>query len=305
MHPQPFFMYFNPTVPHGTASIRSALTDYSCRDTASGTLEEEPIIPGMTADVGCAAYRQTIFDRADEDEDLGPIWVDDAVGAMLKSLKDTGKLENTIFLFQEDHGMDPKSSLYEGGLRIPQIIQYPAEIQAGTTIDAPVSTIDVGATMLDFAGISPSYALDGKSWKSVVGFNEIDLDLRKRCLFFEHEEDRAVRCGCHKYLALFDNDSTTWRRGNRFQLSNDDFNLFDLCDGSEAVKLIESHPNIASTFDELLGCHVERVEDESFSASCELPSSAPVSAETSESQLCAMSQYSAVALVAIAYICLA
>ena len=75
-------MYFNPTVPHSSNSIASALTDFSCRDTAAGTLDADPIIPGMT-DNGCAEYRQTIFDRgpSEDDKDVGAIWLDDSVGA--------------------------------------------------------------------------------------------------------------------------------------------------------------------------------------------------------------------------------
>jgi hypothetical protein len=76
---------------------------------ASGKLDSDPMIEGMTLEYGnCIDYRQSVLDRAESDDDLGPIWVDDSIGALLKALKNNGILDNTIFLFQQDHGMDTK-----------------------------------------------------------------------------------------------------------------------------------------------------------------------------------------------------
>ncbi len=229
-------MYFNPTVPHSSNDVGAALTDFSCQDTANGTLGFDPMIPGMTEAYGsCEAYRQSIFDRSKSEEDYGPIWVDDSVGALLKALEDNGALENTIFLFQMDHGMETKAALYENGVRISQFVHYPAKLSPGTKFDAPVSTIDIGPTMLDFAGISPSYELDGMSWKDTVGNSDEELYWKNyRCLFFEIQRDRAVRCGCYKYLEIYETTSTTFRRGNMKLLSNDFQNLFNLCGDSTA-----------------------------------------------------------------------
>lgn len=238
---KPFFMYFNPTVPHSSNDVGVALKDFSCQDTANGKLGFDPMIPGMTEEYGsCEAYRQSIYDRSNSEEDYGPIWLDDSVGAILKALNDNGILDNTIFLFQMDHGMETKAALYENGLRIPQFIHYPAKYSPGTRFDAPVSTIDIGATMLDFAGIAPSYELDGMSWKDAVDDANEELYWKNyRCLFFEIQRDRAARCGCHKYLDIYEQSnwaSSTYRRGNMKLLSNDFQNLFNLCgDSTEYV----------------------------------------------------------------------
>ena len=234
---KPFFLYFNPTVPHSSNDVGDALTKFTCQDTANGKLGFDPVIKGMTEQYGnCADYRESIYNRADTEDDYGPIWLDDSVGAIITALEDKGVLDNTIFLFQNDHGMETKKALYENGLRIPQFIHYPAKYSSGSTFDQPVSTIDIGATMLDFAGITPNYELDGMSWKDVSD----DEDLatwweNSRCLFFELEQDRAVRCGCYKYLSIFEQTntvSTTYKRGTQKELSNDLKNLFDLCDGT-------------------------------------------------------------------------
>ncbi len=58
--------------------------------------------------------------------------------------------------------------------------------------------------MLDFAGISPSYSMDGKSWKGAIdevsGSEENWRD--NRCLFFKSSEDCAIPCGCNKFMLL-------------------------------------------------------------------------------------------------------
>jgi len=110
----PFFLYFNPTVPHSSNSVTKALKKFSCRATPSGFLDSEPEIEGMTGKNGCKYYRDTILQRGGgSEDDYGAIWLDDSVGALFKALEKNGILNDTIFLFQNDHGMDAKASLYE------------------------------------------------------------------------------------------------------------------------------------------------------------------------------------------------
>ena len=85
-------MYFNPTVPHSSNDVGEALLNFNCTDTADGTLEADPMIPGMTeAYISCEAYRQSIYLRSDSEEDYGPIWLDDGVGALLTALSHLGE----------------------------------------------------------------------------------------------------------------------------------------------------------------------------------------------------------------------
>jgi len=109
---KPFFLYFNPTVPHPFGNVAESLKSFSCRETPNGILDEEPIVPKMTGDYSsCKRYRDTIFERSGystSDHALGSIWVDDSVGALLETLEEIGELENTIFLFQIDHGVEAK-----------------------------------------------------------------------------------------------------------------------------------------------------------------------------------------------------
>ena len=289
----PWFMYFNPTVPHSGDSVARALSEFSCRDTPSGRLETEPVVPGLTDNNRtCAEYRETIWERAmnePTDDDLGAIWLDDAIGSLLQVLEETGQLEDTIILFFEDHGMEPKASLYEGGVRVPMFISYGTNITSGSTLDVPVSTIDIGPTLLDFAGILPTYPMDGRSLGPALTSATTNVDLsslRGRCIFFELGTDRAVRCGCHKYLEV-NSFKKTWMAGNDYGLANDPENLFNLCvyDTSRYSPDIFSEANSISNeqksyqLRKMMECHLDQVESQDFGTEydCqlnELPNSA-------------------------------
>lgn len=278
---QNFFMYFNPTVPHSSGDVMASLRDRNCHDDQPNQSYDwtNPLfIEGMVeVDDGCRAYRDDVLARcADNDDDCGKIWVDDSVGALLKALEVAEQLENTIFLFQEDHGMDTKTGLYEGGVRIPQFVHYPGGIEP-SEFHGLVSTIDIAATMLDYAGIAQPYDMDGMSWKDAM----IEPDatdptdpakvtkFEDRCLFFETEQDRAVRCGCYKYIDIFDTNSKTYGNGGRekWGFANDVGGmLFDLCGGTGAYitdadntqeAMAVSNPSKERELVAALQCHVE------------------------------------------------
>jgi arylsulfatase A-like enzyme len=209
---KPFFMYFNPTVPHNSGDVLDALQNGDCTSTTNG-IQPEPLIKGMNLDFapgGCRAYRQDVINRAGtkDNKQLGAVWLDDAVGALLTALEDKGILDDTIFLFQLDHGMVAKSELLEGGTRIPQFIHYPKEFgTTGMNFEGMVSTVDIGPTLLDYADIttlSPGYYdMDGVSWRDAVGDDPVELTWNsQRCLLFEYDTDRAVRCACEKYATV-------------------------------------------------------------------------------------------------------
>jgi arylsulfatase A-like enzyme len=242
----PFFLYLNPTVPHNDEDVEIAIKNFTCMDTPEGLLTGEPRIKGMTINssgnfIGCEAYRQTILDRAGSEfsnKELGAIWIDDGVGAILRALEDNGQLDNTIIIFQQDHGIETKKALYENGIRIAQFVHYPGALwAAGTTFSGLVSTIDIGPTLFDYAGITLSspgyYNMDGQSWKDAIGNTTKESAWKdERCLFFEMQLDRAVRCGCEKYINIPDPDSFTAKKGHQSGLAVRGDLYFQLCDSS-------------------------------------------------------------------------
>jgi len=281
---QPFFLYFNPTVPHSSADVTDALRYADCRVTLEGTLSQPPVIPyGMTADFGgdCGAYRQSVLNRGGlyDDKLAGAVWLDDAIGSLIQTLENSNVLDNTFLLFQLDHGEAMKGTLFEPGSRIVQFIHYPDRIAPGSSFEGLVSTIDVAATIVEVAGISGYvYPMDGKSWMSeaINGFNAWSGGSNNRCLFVEEGNDRSVRCGCYKYISIDDaQDGRTVSGAARVRISVDNNNFYNLCDEDTGayIKAPERSPERRSAgFDDSLKdelkekvrCHVRRTDPSNY-----------------------------------------
>ena len=100
--------------------------------------------------------------------------VDDGVGVLLDKLEELEIQENTMIFFLSDNGgpyksngsinlplREGKGSLYEGGIRVPFAMQWPGKIPSGQVFDAPVISLDIFATVAEYAGTKPVNALDG------------------------------------------------------------------------------------------------------------------------------------------------
>lgn len=87
--------------------------------------------------------------------------VDDNVGRLLKHLKSTGELENTIIVYTADQGFMlgehdyiDKRWMYEESLRMPFIIRYPERFKPGTLNDDLINNVDFAPTLIELAGNS-------------------------------------------------------------------------------------------------------------------------------------------------------
>jgi len=318
----PFLLYFNPTVPHGAASVFGSLIGPSCRSTPDldHPLDRDPLVRGMTVDFtyeattsngttvarvvpsgSCAEYRSSVVDRARNDppdvrqQTLGALWLDDSVGALMRALEETGELNNTIILFQQDHGMQAKGSLYEGGTRIASFVHYPDGFGTeGSQFYGLTSTVDIAPTMMDFAGVADDdrYPMDGESWKDAVvvggGATEEEEEERRRwrderCLFFEGDYDRSVRCGrCDKFVRV---DLKTGSSGTAFQAERNatGFALerlmyFDLCGGGESyVEFPEaSLETVSLLFDSTEPEFIRRMKIFARSLQCHIDRTSPL-----------------------------
>lgn len=102
--------------------------------------------------------------------------IDLAVGKLRNHLNDWDLSGETLVWFSSDNGgkfpegnngplREQKGTLYEGGIRVPALIQWPGTIQS-TQVNVATSTVDVLPTLLDLAGVEPSvvkHPLDGIS----------------------------------------------------------------------------------------------------------------------------------------------
>lgn len=126
--------------------------------------------------------------------------MDDAVGVVLKALKDNGLEKNTIVVFTSDNGgvasgdnyatsnlplRGGKGYQWEGGIRAPFLIKVPWLHTAGQTTDVPVISTDIYPTLLDLAGIptKPQQHVDGVSLKPLLQGKQI---ANKRPLYWHY-----------------------------------------------------------------------------------------------------------------------
>ena len=118
--------------------------------------------------------------------------VDENVGKLIKSLKDSDLYENSLIIFTSDNGglstlkrIAPtsvyplragKGWLYEGGIRIPQLIKSPGNTE-NVIVNDITASYDLFPTILDFAGIKNNIDIDGISLTPILnGQSEIDRE---------------------------------------------------------------------------------------------------------------------------------
>jgi len=90
--------------------------------------------------------------------------LDQGIGLLLAELRKSGKADDTLIVYIADHGAQfprGKVSVYEGGLRIPLILNWPGRVKPGTVRHELVSTVDILPTFLKAAGAEIPARLPG------------------------------------------------------------------------------------------------------------------------------------------------
>lgn len=110
-------------------------------------------------------YTPQMFDQARHARMhlAGLAWLDDSVGAVLRSLDETGLAASTLTVYTADHGASflGKGHLYEAGVRVPLIVRWPAGgVPAGARHAAPLALLDLFPTLLNAAEL-PAAAASG------------------------------------------------------------------------------------------------------------------------------------------------
>ncbi len=97
-------------------------------------------------------------------------YMDERIGEVLDTLKESGLAEDTVVVYTSDHGemagehrMWWKSSFYEGSVGVPLIMSWPGRFSRSKRVGEVVSLVDVGPTLLDIAGGEPLPEVSGRS----------------------------------------------------------------------------------------------------------------------------------------------
>ena len=138
---------------------------------------------------------------------------DRSVGALRSGLRDLGIADNTLVWYCSDNGglkgLTPdsvgglrgyKSSLWEGGIRVPGIIEWPDRIRPRVT-DYPASTMDIFPTIAGILDLAESAHLDPVDGTSLVPLLTSNLPARRKPIPFRYRSKGALIDNDLKLLA--------------------------------------------------------------------------------------------------------
>jgi arylsulfatase A len=132
------------------------------------------------------------------------------LGALVEALEKRGLRENTLVIYTSDNGGIPheralghdsvaglrgeKSTIFEGGHRVPYIASWPGHIPAGSVRNQPVGTHDTVATALALAGVEipTGQAIDSVSLVPVLSGKQDDDKPVREFLFTQSSPGRGV-----------------------------------------------------------------------------------------------------------------
>jgi arylsulfatase A-like enzyme len=188
--------------------------------------------------------------------------LDDCIGRVLAALRELGLEQNTLVAFTSDNGgslshgqnNDPwrggKQSHYDGGLRVPFMLRWPAKIKAGSRSDYAGLIFDLFPTFLELADRKPADDLDAVSLVPLLDGGAID---KPRDLYFTRREG-GFEYGGKSYEALI--------RGKWKLLQNNPYGpleLYDLqADPHERNNVIAAHKKIAQELSAAIRRHQQR-----------------------------------------------
>ena len=185
--------------------------------------------------------------------------VDRSVSRILDTLEEEGIADNTMVVFTSDNGgagyiglpgvNQPfrgwKITMFEGGIRVPLFMKWPAKLDAGTVVETPTAHIDVMPTIAAAAGavIPETVAIDGVPLLDLAQ-GQGGAEWTRDTLFWQNGHYQVVR---HNDWKLQVNERRT--DGKKVW-------LFDLAtDPSEQVNLATTRLDVVAQLERLLKEH--------------------------------------------------
>ena len=136
-----------------------------------------PVPEGLTA----AEEKQWKYQRYIKDYLRCVASIDNNVGRMLDYLDQEGLAENTIVVYTSDqgfflgdHGWYDKRFMYEESLRMPFVMRYPREIEAGSINDDMILNLDFAQTFLDCTNVDQTDEMQGRSFRPLMNGKTIE-----------------------------------------------------------------------------------------------------------------------------------
>lgn len=240
---EPFFLYYASIIPHLALQVpREYVERYPAAWDEGPYLGDHGYLPHAHPR---RAYAAMIS------------FLDDQVGRILATLDEHGLAEDTVVLFTSDNGATyvggvdtgffgshdgrrgRKGQLFEGGIRVPLVARWPGRFPAGAVAHAPVSSVDLTATVLDLVGapLDEAAAAELDSVSFAPALEHPARPFERPFLYWEFRPHgaQAVREGPWKLL----------RTGLKRGTPKDE--LFHLAtDPAETTDVAADHPDVAA-----------------------------------------------------------
>ena len=152
--------------------------------------------------------------------------MDEAIGNVIKSLKENNQYDNTIIYFLSDNGAamsndaSPfpfkgwKGNQYEGGIKTPMIMTWKNKIKSNTQFDGFISALDIFKTSLEVSNVNKDLMIkaDGKNIMNHLNDNTITNEN----LFWRKDKMATVRSGKYKLIRLNDTSTVLYNIENNY-----------------------------------------------------------------------------------------
>ena len=195
--------------------------------------------------------------------------IDWGVGQILDALDESGAADNTVIVFTSDNGpwhlhgenggsatpfRAGKGTTYEGGMRVPCIMRWPAAIPAGAVCSELATTMDLLPTFAKLAGGAPpaDRIIDGKDISALMTAQPGAETPHEVFCYYYMNKLNAVRSGTWKLkfeTTLHDEDIYRYAARHEPKFRPALYNL--LTDPGEQKTLYRDHPEIVERLEAL------------------------------------------------------
>lgn len=205
--------------------------------------------------------------------------IDWSVGRIVAELERRGLRERTLVIFASDNGpwlsygdhagttgglREGKGTVWEGGVRVPFIANWPGRLEAGKVLDEPAMTIDVLPTLASALGM-PCGDVDGVDlWPLILSGDKTATQTRTLAFYYNANDLEAVRRGRWKLVLPHSYRTLATRAGSggtpgAYKQVKSGMELYDLvADPFERHDLAAAHPEIV----ESMSREVERFRED-------------------------------------------
>jgi len=189
--------------------------------------------------------------------------LDHNIGTVIQALKEQDIYDNTLIIFTSDNGghlpdkanngfyRDGKQSMYEGGLRVPTCMSWPAMIEDGRISESNWLSMDLFHTILEITGIQQNRSSVGKSMLNELKNSSPDtMEIRE--MYFTRREGGSNYNGDCSYALRFGD----WKLIRNYPgLPMELYNL--KTDPFEKINVIKEYPAVFTDLNNRLMKHIQ------------------------------------------------